>query len=99
MDKMDKKIVKIDNPKYMTKDEIRKKFWNHQVLLTNVKMKPDYSAMDGGIVRYYATNSMDELYAILGEIRRTEDDDAIGGCGIKYIGNIYMNLYAAGGEE
>ena len=95
---MEKKVIKIDNPTYMTQDEIRKKFWNHQVLLTNVKPKPDYSDMDRGIVRYYATESMEELYAILGELRRTEEDN-IGSCGIEYIGNIYLNLYAAGGDE
>ena len=39
------------------------------------------------------------LFEILREIRRTEDEDAIGVCGIDYIGNIYMNLYAAGGDE
>ena len=95
---MDKKVVKIDNPIYMTQDEIRKKFWNHQVLMTNMQMTPAQDTWAGGIVRYYATESMDELYSILSEIRRTEYDN-IGSCSIRYIGNIYMNLYAAGGDE
>jgi hypothetical protein len=96
---VEKKVVKIDNPAYMTQDEIRRNFWNHQVLMTNMQMTPMKDTWAGGIVRYYADESMDELYAILGEIRRTEDDGAIGGCSIRYIGNIHINLYAAGGDE
>jgi hypothetical protein len=44
------------------KDEIQKKYWDKQVLFTNVEMTPDFNQMDGGIVRYYATNSMEDLF-------------------------------------
>ena len=94
---MEKKIYKVENPVYMTKDNIRKKYWNKQVLMTNIQDKPDHSSMDGGIVRYYATNSMDELWQLLTELRNTEGDDAIKCSGVEYIGNIYLNLYASGG--
>ena len=92
---MDKNIYMVDNPVYLTKDEIRKKYWNHQVLLTNIEMTPKQDAMAGGIVRYYATDSMKELYGILKELNEKERY-TIGCCGVEYIGNIHLNLYAAG---
>ena len=96
---MEKQIYEVKNPVYLTNGEIREKYWDRQVLLTNVRMKSDFSEMDGGIVRYYASNSMDELYQKLRELRKTEGDDVIGSCGIEYIGPIYLNFYAAGGGD
>ena len=96
---MEKNIYKMENPVYLKKDEIQKKYWNKQVLLTNVQMTPDFSRMDGGIVRYYATDSMDELWALLRELRENEGNDAIESCSIQYVGPIYMNLYATGGDN
>jgi hypothetical protein len=64
--------------------------------MTNVKMTPDFSSMDGGIVRYYAINAKDKLYKKLKELRKTEGDDVIESCGIEYIGDLYLNLWAAG---
>lgn len=88
-------VHEVENPIYLTQEEIRATYWDKQVLLTNIQMMPDYSRMHGGIVRYYAIDSIDELYRILGELNKTEYDD-IGICGIEYIGNIYLNLYAGG---
>ena len=68
------------------------------MLLTNVETTPKQDAMAGGIVRYYAVDSMNELYAILKELRDTEGDDSIESCSVQYIGNIYMNLYAGGND-
>ena len=93
---MGKQIYKVENPVYLKKDEIQKKYWDKQVLMTNVKMTPDFSSMDGGIVRYYATNAKDKLYKKLRELRKTEGDDVIESCGIEYIGDLYLNLWAAG---
>ncbi|MCL2159583.1 MAG: hypothetical protein FWH48_09270 [Oscillospiraceae bacterium] len=96
---MDKAIFKVDNPVYLTKDEIREKYWNHQVLLTNVEMTPKQDAMAGGIVRYYGVDSMNELYSLLKKLRDTEGDDRIESCSVQYIGNIYLNLYAGGDDS
>ena len=95
---MDRAVFKVDNPVYLTEDEIREKYWNHQVLLTNIKMTANPSKMAGGIVRYYAVDSINELYAILKELRDTEGDDSIDCCSIEYIGNVYLNLYAGGDD-
>ena len=94
---MVKGIYKVENPVYLTEDEIQKKYWDKQVLLTNIEMTPNFSKMDGGIVRYYADNSMNELWDLLSELRETEGEDAIEICGVEYIGPIYLNLWAAGG--
>lgn len=93
---MEKRIYEVKKPIYLTKDKIRKKYWDKQILLTNIQMTPDFSKMDGGIVRYYATDAKDELYKKLKELRRTMGDDVIESCGVEYIGNIYLNLYAGG---
>ena len=94
---MEKDIYKVENPVYLSQNEIRKQYWEKQVLMTNIEMTPDFSNMDGGIVRYYATDAKDELYKKLRELRETEGDDVIECCGIDYIGPIYLNLWAAGG--
>jgi len=96
---MEKQVCKVENPVYLTKDEIREKYWDKQVLLTNIKMTQGYSRMAGGIVRYYAVDSKDELYAILNELRKTDGDEMLGSCGVDFIGNVYINLYADGDER
>jgi len=55
--------------------------------------------MDGGIIRYYAIDAKEELYKKLAELRRTEGEDAIDCCGIEYIGDLHLNLWAAGGAN
>jgi len=94
---VEKRIYKVEHPVYLKKEEIDKKYLDKQVLMTNIEMTLDFSTMDGGIVRYYADNSMSELYGILRELRETEGEDVIEICGIEYIGPIYLNLWAAGG--
>ena len=96
---MEKGVYKVENPIYLSQDEIRKQYWEKQVLLTNIEMTPNYSKMDGGIVRYYANNSMKELWELLRELRETEGADAIECCSIDYVGPIYMNLYAGGSDD
>lgn len=92
---MEERVYKVENPVYLKKDEIQEKYWDKQVLMTNVEMTPDYSRMDGGIVRYYAIDAKDELYGILRKLRENEGD-GIESCGIEYIGPIYLNLWVAG---
>lgn len=94
---MEKRVYKVKNPVYLKKGEIQKKYWDKQVLMTNVEMTPDYSGMDGAVVRYYAVDAKDKLYEMLRKLRETEGDDVIECCGIDYIGPIYLNLWAAGG--
>jgi len=96
---MDKAIFKVDNPIYLTDDEITKKYWNHQVLLTNIEMMPNHT-MAGGVVRYYGIDSMKELLGLLKEINESERK-TIGCCSVEYIGNmpnIPINLYVGGGS-
>ena len=94
---MVKDIIKVEDPIYLTDDEIREKYWEKQVLITNIQETPDHSQMHGGIVRYYATNSMKELWELLANLREAEDSDVLGCCGVEYIGPVYLNLYAKGG--
>ena len=89
-------VHEVTNPIYLTIDEIREKYWDRQVLITNVEMTPSFSKIAGGIVRYYAVDAMEEMYQTLNALRKTEGE-AIESYTIKYIGNIYLNLYAGGG--
>ena len=93
---MDNLVYKVENPEYRTAAEIRDEYWGKQVLITNIEMSPDYSKMDGGIVRYYAIDNIDGLYQAKAELRDAEGD-ALEICGIEYIGELYLNLYARSG--
>ena len=96
---MDKAIFKVDKPVYLTKDEIKEKYWNRQVLLTNIEMAPK-NTMAGGIVRYYGTDAMKELWGVLKELNKAERK-TIGCCTVEYIGtmpNIPINLYVGVGD-
>ena len=95
---MDKYIFKVDDPVYLTDDEITEKYWNHQVLLTNIKMTPKHTVA-GGIVRYYGVDSMKELWGLLKDINEAERK-TIGSCSVRYIGsmgNVLLGIYAGGG--
>ena len=94
---MEKRVYKVEKPVYLKKEQINEQYWDKQVLLTNVEMTSDFRRMDGGIVRYYANDAKDELYGILRKLRETEGDDVIKSCCIEYIGDLHLNLYAAGG--
>ena len=96
---MENRVYKVENPVYLSEEEIEKKYWDKQVLMTNIEMTPNFSRIDGGIVRYYAIDANEELYKKLAELRRTEGEDAIESCSIRYIGPIYLNLWAAGGQQ
>jgi hypothetical protein len=97
---VEKSIFKVDNPVYLSKDEITEKYWNHQVLLTNIEMAPK-NTMAGGIVRYYSTDAMKELWGVLKELNKAERK-TIGCCSVEYIGNmpnIPINLYIGGSDS
>jgi len=91
-------IHEVDFPKYLTKAEIEREYWGKQIILTNIRAKPDGSEIDGGIVRYHAKNSMSELWGLLSNLIKTEGDDALGSCGVRYVGDIHMNLYVGDGS-
>lgn len=90
------RIHVVNNPVYLEKDAIRSKYWGKQVLLTNVQMTTDQDRMDGGIVRFYATDAIDELWKKLAELRATEGDSVLESCGVEYMGDVYLNLYVGG---
>jgi len=90
------RVYEVENPVYMTKDAIRSEYWGKQVLLTNVQMTTDQDRMDGGIVRFYATDAIDELWKKLAELRATEGDSVLESCGVEYMGDVYLNLYVGG---
>ena len=91
-----KEIVKVENPLYMTYDEIREKFWGKQVLMTDMEFT-DESSLVGGVVRAWGTRAMMELWRLLDEEYSAEP----GKCTVEYIGTVPLFLYAglqAGGE-
>ena len=91
------RIHEVENPVYLTKDEIRREYWGKQVLLTNVQMTPKQDRIDGGIVRFYAsTDAIDELWQKLAELRATEGDSVLESCGVEYMGDVHLNLYVGG---
>jgi len=94
---MEKQIFKVENPVYLTKDEMNEKYRGKQVLITNIQDMPDHSEMHGGIVRYYANGSMKELWQLLARLRETEGVDTIACCSIVYLGPIHSTLPIKGG--
>ena len=92
---MQKSIVKVENPSFMSYDEIRKKYWGKQVLMTDVELSTNPSALVGAVVQYYAENSMRELWKLLD----SNYGDVQGDCTVRFIGNINLNLYAGGGDS
>jgi len=94
---MGKAVYKVENPVYLTDNEITEKYWDRQVLLTNIEMTAKHT-MAGGIVRYYGTDSMKELWGLLGELNEAERK-TIGSCSVRYIGSVgdvLLGLYAGG---
>nr|AGS52520.1 hypothetical protein [uncultured bacterium contig00005] len=71
-------ITRVENPVYMTQDEINKKYYNRQVLVTNIEWGQGTWA--GGIVRYHANNCMRELTSILAWINRDNADECGQSC-------------------
>ena len=92
---MQKTIVKVENPSFLSYDEIRKKYWGKQVLMTDMQLSTNPGTLVGAIVQYYAENSMRELW----KLRDANYGDGHGDCTVRFIGNINLNLYAGGGDS
>jgi len=88
--KMQKEIVRVENPVYMTYDEIRENFWGKQVLLTDIEYTADHSDMAGAVVRVWGRRAMMDLWRLLFK----EYSDGPGTCGVEYIGDLPLFLYA-----
>jgi len=94
---MQKEIVRVENPVFMTHEEIRENYWGKQVLLTDMEFTENHSGLIGGIVRVWGRRAMMDLWRLLDE----EYSDGPGRCSVQYIGDIPLFLYAglnAGGE-
>lgn len=92
---MQKAITRVENPSFLSYNEIRKKYWGKQVLMTDMQLSTGPSALVGAIVRYYAENSMRELWKLLD----SDYNDEHGDCTVRFIGDINLNLYAGGGDS
>jgi len=80
-------INKVDNPIYMSKEDIEKNYWGNQVVLTNIEYTPKGEPFTwvGGKVQYYA-KYLKGLHKVLIDATRTSND--LGECGIMYIGDM-----------
>jgi len=84
-------IFEVENPVRMSKEEIESKYYDRQVLVTNIQRGNGTWA--SGIVRYYAIHAMRELWARLNELDN-EIPEGSGIAGVWYIAPIPLNLYA-----
>ena len=75
-----KDLFEVENPVYMDYDEMRKKYDDYVVVVTNTK-KGDYGTSIGGIPRIYTATSK-EIYDKWGEC---ENSRKYGSCLIKSI--------------
>jgi len=71
------KIVKVDNPIYLSVEEMADKFWDNWLLISN-------SFGNSGIVRYYCYGNTQELTDKIMELEK--DSDTYGECLLRYIG-------------
>jgi len=73
-----KDLFEVENPVYMDYDEMRKKYFDYVVVVTDTK-KGDYGTSIGGIPRFYTSTSKD-IYDKFGEY---ENSRKYGNCTIK----------------
>jgi len=76
---MERKVYRVENPEYLTVDEISDKFWDNFVLVTNTE-----TGSNAGIVRYYCHSNEPELTNIIMEMDK--DEKTYGDCLIYYVG-------------
>ena len=88
---MQKEIVRVENPVFMTYEEIREKFWGKQVLMTDMEFTSK-SSLVGGVVRVWGTRAMMELWRLLDN----EYNDGSGKCTVEYVGDLPLFLYTGG---
>ena len=87
-------IKKVENPTYLSKEEIEKKYWDNQLLLTNMKFTPrtEPYAWLGGKVLYYS-KGINEMLELLSETIKEHDAagksrDELGEVGVFYVGDV-----------
>jgi len=73
-----KKVVKVDNPEYMSIDEMASEFWDNWLLISNS------AGGNSGIVRYYCYSNTQELTDLIMEMDK--DFDTYGECNLRYVG-------------
>lgn len=85
------KINKVENPVYLSKEEIEKKYWDNQVILTNIQYTPKNEPFTwiGGKVRYYSKD-LKGLHKLLIDTAKNKEES--GETGIIYIGDDMGNL-------
>ena len=89
---MQKEIVTVKNPIFMTYEEIKEKYWGKQVLMTDMEFDANYSGLIGGVVRVWGTRAMMDLWRLLDK----EYSDKPGRCSVEYIGDLPLFLYTGG---
>lgn len=67
------KVIKVENPKFQTTDEMVRDYVGYWILISNHSDNPM-----GGIVRYYSPKKYDGLWEIIMELDK--DDEMYGGC-------------------
>ena len=77
------KIYKVDNPIYMNREDIEKKYWGNALVLTNIEETPTYD-WAGGKVHYYA-KYMNPLHKVLNDT--IKNNAGLGQCGVLYVGD------------
>ena len=70
------KVMKVENPKFQTLNEMERDFLGYWILITNGSQNPIW----GGIVRYYSRRKSDGLWEIIMEMDK--DEETYGGCSI-----------------
>jgi hypothetical protein len=73
------KVLKVENPKYQTMNEIAKDFWNNWLIIANRTENPI-----GGVVLYYCENRIKALTDILAEL--DQDPEGNGYPDFTYVG-------------
>jgi len=89
---MQKEIVRVENPVFMSQQEIRDKYWGKQVLMTNVEFTANHSGLAGGVVRFWGSGAMMDLWRLLDN----EYSDGYGSGTVKFMGDIPLNIYVGG---
>jgi hypothetical protein len=90
------KIVKVENPVFLSYDEMEEKYWGKQVLVTNMESTTNPSKLIGGIVRYWGEGAMREIWRLLD--KEFLDDD-YGKRTVEFIGFVPFFRYAGCGES
>jgi hypothetical protein len=78
-------LTKVEDPKYMTRDEMEQNYWNKCVLLTNLTDNNGKS-VTGGIVRYYARSSK-ILYEKMQELDLDKESEKYGRTMVFWMGD------------